>query len=117
MSEYKVIETFVDLQDGNYRYNVGDKFPHDGIEVSEKRINDLSGKNNRRKRALIEKIDVADNAADEAVEVANEVADEITEAIADVDEVEIMNEPELADVAEPVVEEVKTARKGKKSQK
>lgn len=115
--EYKVIETFVDLQDGNYRYNVGDKFPHDGIEVSEKRINDLSGKNNRRKMALIEKIDVTDNAADEAVEVAETVADEIAEAVADADEVEIMNEPELADVAEPVVEEVKTARKGKKSQK
>lgn len=121
MSKYKVIETFVDLQDENYRYNVGDTFPHDGIVVSEKRINDLSGKNNRRKKALIEKVDAVidvETAVAETVDeiVSDEVAENIVEEV-DEAEVEIMNEPEPAVEAESAVAEEKTTRKNNRGKK
>lgn len=51
---YKVICYFTDLKDKNYPYHVGDIFPREGMEVSEKRLQELSGENNRRKRPLIE---------------------------------------------------------------
>lgn len=54
--KYVVIEAFVDLQNDNHRYSVGDKFPHADIEVSDKRISDLLSGNNRRKRPLIEEV-------------------------------------------------------------
>lgn len=33
---YKVVKFFNDLQDNGYAYHVGDTFPHDGMEVTEK---------------------------------------------------------------------------------
>lgn len=33
---HRVIRFFTDLHDGNHPYNVGDPFPRDGIEVTEK---------------------------------------------------------------------------------
>lgn len=53
---FKVIVRFVDLQDNNYLYRVGDKFPRDGKFVSEKRINELKSSENKRHRALIEEV-------------------------------------------------------------
>lgn len=53
---YKVIEYFTDLQDDNHEYNVGDLFPRDGKEVSEERLTELSTKNNRQSKALIERV-------------------------------------------------------------
>ena len=55
---YRVIKYFTDLQDNNYAYNVGDVFPHEGMEVSEKRLLELSTYNNRQKKPLIEKVEV-----------------------------------------------------------
>ena len=55
---YKVIKYFTDLQDNNHAYNVGDVFPHDGMEVSEKRLMELSTDANRRCMPLIEKVKV-----------------------------------------------------------
>ena len=52
MSAYKVIEAFVDLQNDNHVYHVGDKFPHDDTAVSEIRINALLSEHNRRKMPL-----------------------------------------------------------------
>ena len=51
---YKVICYFTDLKDRNHPYHVGDIFPREGMEVSEKRLQELSGRNNKRKRPLIE---------------------------------------------------------------
>ena len=68
--EYRVIEYFTDLQDNGYAYNVGDIFPHVGIEVSPSRIAELSGSKNKRKRPLIER--VADNKTDNTVEANDE---------------------------------------------
>ena len=51
---YKVIHNFFDLQDNNHPYQVGDKFPRHGAVVSENRLNELSGANNRQCKPLIE---------------------------------------------------------------
>lgn len=53
---YKVIKYFTDLQDDNHAYNPGDKFPRDGVEVSEARIKELSSDKNKRKMPLIEEV-------------------------------------------------------------
>lgn len=50
---YRVIEMFTDLQDSNYRYNVGDVYPRTGYKPSAKRIDELSGANNKRGKPLI----------------------------------------------------------------
>ena len=54
--KYKVLKTFADLQDNRYLYNVGDTFPHEGIEVSEDRVKELAGSSNRLGTPLIEEI-------------------------------------------------------------
>lgn len=51
---YKVIRYFTDLQDNNYPYYEGNTFPREGLTVSKKRIEELSGNNNKQKRPLIE---------------------------------------------------------------
>lgn len=56
MGKYEVIHFFTDLQDNNYPYNAGDTFPHDGLEVSEERLKELSGSNNKQHTPLIRKV-------------------------------------------------------------
>ena len=53
---YKVIEDFTDLQDKMYAYFTGMTYPRDGYIPTEKRITELSGKNNKLGRAVIEAI-------------------------------------------------------------
>jgi hypothetical protein len=65
---YKVIKYFTDLQDNNHAYNVGDEFPHKGLEVSEKRLLELSTDANRRRMPLIEKVEIVENEAGETME-------------------------------------------------
>lgn len=50
---YKVIEFFTDLQDFSHPYHPGDTFPRDGLNVSDKRLKELSSKDNIQKKALI----------------------------------------------------------------
>ncbi|MHB7942150.1 Rho termination factor N-terminal domain-containing protein [Staphylococcus capitis] len=54
---YKVIEYFTDLQDDDYTYNVGDTFPRKGLTVSKERLTELSTKNNRQNKPLIERVE------------------------------------------------------------
>ena len=56
MDEYVVVKPFVDLQDANHKYFMGDTFPRKGLVVSNDRIEELSSKNNRRKTPLISKV-------------------------------------------------------------
>ena len=49
---YESIARWRDLEDG-YLYNDGDKFPHDGREVSAERIAELCGTQNKAGFALI----------------------------------------------------------------
>ena len=59
---YKVIKKFHDLQDATktkngmvyHEYNVGDKFPRKGMDVSEERLKELSGEDNKQGVPLIE---------------------------------------------------------------
>lgn len=54
---YKVIYPFTDLQDNNHPYKVGDNFPRLGLVVSEARLKQLAGENNKRGKALIEVVE------------------------------------------------------------
>lgn len=60
---YKVIKAFVDLQDCNFPYSVGDVFPHNGKTVTEERLAELAGKENKQGEPLIELIKEAPKAA------------------------------------------------------
>nr|WP_300210100.1 hypothetical protein [uncultured Anaerostipes sp.] len=51
---YKVTEYFVDLQDKDHPYHVGDVFPMDGMKVTEERLEELAGTENKRGIPLIE---------------------------------------------------------------
>lgn len=50
---YEVIHYFTDLQDFDHPYNVGDIFPRNGLTVSEERLRELSGSNNKQHKPLI----------------------------------------------------------------
>lgn len=67
---YKVIVDFIDLKDGNRKYQVGDIFPYEGTEVSEDRIIELSTSRNRRGKAMI--VEVADKVSVEEKVVEEE---------------------------------------------
>jgi len=54
---YKVLEMFTDLQDDNYKYEVGDEYPRLGLKPSLARIKELCGTDNRRGRAVIEEVE------------------------------------------------------------
>lgn len=53
---YKVIYYFTDLHDNNHPYNVGDVFPREGHKVTEKRLAELAGKDNKQGKPLIAKV-------------------------------------------------------------
>lgn len=53
MGKYEVIHFFTDLQDFGHPYHPGDVFPRAGIKVSEVRIQELSGSNNKQHKPLI----------------------------------------------------------------
>ena len=51
---YKVIKHFADLRDNNHPYNAGDIFPRSGLEVSEDRLAELAGSENKQGVPLIQ---------------------------------------------------------------
>jgi hypothetical protein len=65
---YKVIEVFTDLQDNNYRYNVGDEYPRTGYKPSTRRIDELSGTNNKRGKPLIKAVQESAESVTEGIE-------------------------------------------------
>ena len=56
MAKYEVIKYFTDLQDNSHPYNVGDIFPRQGKAVTEARIAELSGSNNKQHTPLIKEV-------------------------------------------------------------
>lgn len=50
---YLVICRFVDLKDSKHTYNVGDNYPWDGKPVSDERIAELCGSENKLGKPLI----------------------------------------------------------------
>lgn len=66
---YKALEMFTDLQDNNFKYEVGDEYPRLGLKPSLARIKELSGSDNLRGRAVIKEVDdmpFSDDAVTEA---------------------------------------------------
>ena len=57
---YKVIKHFVDLQDNNHKYDVGDTYPRKGLSVLPSRIKELASNKNLQKTPLIEEIPEAE---------------------------------------------------------
>lgn len=61
---YKVIKHFHDLQDATktkngeiyHEYNVGDEYPRKGFKVSEERLKELAGKDNKQGTPLIAEV-------------------------------------------------------------
>lgn len=54
---FRVIKLFTDLQDDNYKYEVGDEYPRLGLKPSLARIKELSGSDNRQGTPLIEEVE------------------------------------------------------------
>ena len=61
---YKVIKQFHDLQDATktknrdvyHEYKVGDEYPRKGVNVSEERLKELAGKDNKQGVPLIKEV-------------------------------------------------------------
>ena len=53
---YEVIHFFTDLNDDNHTYHTGDKFPRDGVSVSDDRVKELSGNGNKLGLSLIKAV-------------------------------------------------------------
>ena len=104
---YRVVKFFRDLQDNNHAYHVGEQFPHDGMEVSNDRLAELSTEANRRHEPLIEWVEVVENEAGETMEEVK--AKEPVENRAEVAHEEpvegFMNPPEEAEEPEATPEE------------
>ena len=49
---YKVIERFMDLQDDNYIYEVGDAYPREGADPTLERIRELASNSNKIGKSL-----------------------------------------------------------------
>lgn len=56
---YKVLHSFIDLQDHEHMYHEGDTYPREGFDVLPSRIKELSTTANRRNTILIEEIEEA----------------------------------------------------------
>ena len=54
---YKVIKFFTDLQDNEHPYNVGDTFPRSGVTVTEARLAELAGSENKQGVPLIQLVE------------------------------------------------------------
>ena len=67
---YKVTKLFADLKDNNHVYNPGDVYPREGLKVTDERIKELSGSENKRGEPLIKLVEEkpAEDEAPEAPE-------------------------------------------------
>jgi len=54
---YVVLTRFADLQDGNRIYEAGDNYPRLGFDVSDERLAELAGSDNRIGKPLIVDVD------------------------------------------------------------
>ncbi|EAC2921713.1 Rho termination protein [Listeria monocytogenes] len=62
---YTVLKDFTDLS-SNHIYREGDKFPREGEEVTEERLAELSGSDNKRGEPMIEKLVAEDEVNEES---------------------------------------------------
>lgn len=71
---YEVIHYFTDLQDNEYPYNVGEVFPRNGLTVSEERLKELSGSNNKQHKPLIKFLEEEMPFSDDEIELEEDSA-------------------------------------------
>ena len=64
---YRVVRYFEDLQDNSHPYSAGDKFPREGLIVSNERINELVSDNNKQHTQLIEYVDEEEAPVEEPI--------------------------------------------------
>lgn len=57
--KYQVIRFFTDLHDNNYPYNAGDIFPRSGVSVTDARLAELAGCDNKQGVPLIRLVEDA----------------------------------------------------------
>lgn len=70
---YKALTRFADLEDAGRIYEAGDTFPRPGLHVTEKRLAELAGSDNRAGKPLIQAVEAPVKAATEkAVEIPAE---------------------------------------------
>lgn len=60
---YKVIKYFTDLHDNDHAYVEGDIFPRKGVTVTQERLDELAGSNNRQGVPLIKKVEKVEKKA------------------------------------------------------
>jgi hypothetical protein len=72
---YKVIRYFTDLQDNEYIYREGDTYPREGIEPTESRIAELSGKFNKQGVPLIKEVEEPVESIENDVETVEETVE------------------------------------------
>lgn len=54
--EYRTVTAFMDMKDNGYVYCSDDRYPRDGLEPTQERIEELAGSNNKRGMPLIEAV-------------------------------------------------------------
>lgn len=57
---YTVVKFFTDLHDNNHPYSVGDTFPREGVEVTEERLAELAGSENKQGVPLIRPVEAVE---------------------------------------------------------
>lgn len=73
---YKAIEFFTDLADNRRAYKAGDKYPADGVTVSEARLAELSSNRNARRRPVIAAVAEADEQQEKTADLQAETPTE-----------------------------------------
>lgn len=92
--EYKVMNSFTDLEDNNTLYRVGEVYPKGDYKPTQKRIEELTEVHPKQKRIFIEEIESDDEKVDREAKEAEEMAaaeqkeKEESEAIAKAEEEE-----------------------------
>lgn len=73
---YEVVEDFTDLKDRKRVYRKGDAFPVKGVKVSDERLKELLGAENKRKQPVIKEVEEKVSLEDKTVAELKELADE-----------------------------------------
>lgn len=86
-----VINAFLDLQDAEYLYDVGDAYPREGIEPSEERIKELLGSDNLQGQPMIKAVKTVPVDTKPEGVAESESSKEDTEETSDTPETEVEN--------------------------
>lgn len=86
-----VINAFLDLQDAEYLYDVGDAYPREGLEPSEERIKELLGSDNLQGQPMIRAVKTVPVDMKGEEETESESSKEDAEETSDTPETEVEN--------------------------